>query len=177
KSKWCLTTKLPLRGGRAEVVGLVGISHDITQRRKAEEARVQLLALERQARAAAEAAAEALRASEEQYRSLAEAIPQLVLTAAADGRVDYHNRRWTEYTGLVAAQLAGAGWEEALHPDDRQKWRDGWEEAVRSGIAYEAEYRVWWAGEDTHRWHLVRAMPVHDRSFREGGSGRVVRWF
>src|SRR5262249_19738446 len=177
KSKWCLTTKLPLRGAKDEVVGLVGISHDITDRKKAEEGRARLLALEQQARAQAEAAAEALRASEEQYRSLAEAIPQLVWTAGPDGRVDYHNRRWTECTGLTPAQLAGAGWEAALHPTDGERWRDDWAEAVRTGVAYEAEYRFRGAAESSYRWHLGRALPVHDRNSRENGSGRVVRWF
>src|SRR5262249_15189150 len=175
-NKWCLTTKLPLRDAKNEVVGLVGISHDITERKKAEEERAQLLALEQRARAAAEEAAEALRASEAQYRSLAEAIPQLVWTAGADGRIDYHNRRWTEYTGLAPEQLAGNGWEDALHPDDRQKWRDDWAEAVRTGTAYEAEYRFLWATEGTYRWHLDRALPVHDRGLRDS-SGRIVRWF
>src|SRR5262249_32707608 len=113
---------------------------------------------------------------EAQYRSLAEAIPQLVWTAGADGRIDYHNRRWTEYTGLAPEQLAGNGWEDALHPDDRQKWRDDWAEAVRTGTAYEAGYRFLWAAEGSYRWHLGRALPVRDRGLRDS-SGRIVRWF
>ena len=54
-SKWCLTTKVPLRDGPA-VTGLVGISHDITELKQAEEERGRLLALEREARAEAESA-------------------------------------------------------------------------------------------------------------------------
>lgn len=34
---WALTTKVPLRDLREQIVGLVGISHDITRRKKAEE--------------------------------------------------------------------------------------------------------------------------------------------
>ncbi len=34
---WSLTTKVPFRDLRGEIVGLVGISHDITRRKKAEE--------------------------------------------------------------------------------------------------------------------------------------------
>src|SRR5439155_12089533 len=67
--------------------------------------------------------------------------------------------------------------EDALHPDAPHIWRDDWAEAVRTGIAYEAEYRFLWAGEGTYRWHLGRALPVRDRSLRDSGSSRVVRWF
>jgi PAS domain S-box-containing protein len=35
--KWLLTTKVPLRDGTGEVIGLVGMSHDITERKRMEE--------------------------------------------------------------------------------------------------------------------------------------------
>jgi PAS domain S-box-containing protein len=50
--KWLLTTKVPLRDAAGAVVGLVGVSHDITERRQAEEERAR-------AREAAEAASRA----------------------------------------------------------------------------------------------------------------------
>ncbi len=90
--RWLLTTKAPFRDGAGVVVGLVGMSHDVTERKEAEEERARLLEREQAARAEAEAAVRArdetlraLRASEEQYRSLAEAIPQIVWTAQPDG--------------------------------------------------------------------------------------------
>jgi PAS domain S-box-containing protein len=175
-SKWCLTTKVPLRDG-ATITGLVGISHDITARKQAEEERGRLLAREREARAEAEAALRvrdetllALRTSEEQYRSLAEALPQLVWTARPSGRVDYYNRHWFEYTALTPKQLGGHGWGAVLHPDDRQPCLERWAQAVQAGEGYEAEYRFRRASDGAHRWHLGRAVPVRDR------FGAVVRW-
>jgi PAS domain-containing protein len=47
---------------------------------------------------ARETAEGALRASEERFRNLAESLPQLVWTSLPNGRVDYLNRRWLEYT-------------------------------------------------------------------------------
>jgi len=36
-ARWSLTTKVPLKGDRGDVIGLVGISHDITERRRYQE--------------------------------------------------------------------------------------------------------------------------------------------
>lgn len=43
--RWLLTTKVPLRDHAGEIFGLVGISRDITERRRAEEARIRLAAI------------------------------------------------------------------------------------------------------------------------------------
>lgn len=37
RARWSLTTKVPLKGDQGEVIGLVGISHDITERRRYQE--------------------------------------------------------------------------------------------------------------------------------------------
>jgi len=95
------------------------MSHDVTERKRAEEERDESL--------------RALRASEGQYRSLAEAIPQIVWTARPDGAVDYYNRRWFDYTGTTLEQTGGWGWGPVIHPDDLQRCIDRWTEAVRSG--------------------------------------------
>jgi PAS domain S-box-containing protein len=155
------------------------LEQEIAERKRAEAEREQLLAREQAARITAEEAAEAneelvqaLRASEEQYRFLAEAIPQIVWTARPDGYLDYYNRRWFEYTGLTAEQtFVKGGWGSVLHPDDIERCIRGWGEAVRTGQAYETEYRFKRAADGTYRWHLVRALPLQD------GDGRVVRWF
>ncbi len=54
--RWLLTTKAPFRDGAGVVVGLVGMSHNVTERKEAEEERARLLEREQAARAEAEAA-------------------------------------------------------------------------------------------------------------------------
>src|SRR5574341_2212453 len=54
--------------------------------------------------------------------------PGLVCSALSDGRIDFLNQRWCEYTGLTLEQAGGWGWREAVHPGDLPcldtHWRD-----------------------------------------------------
>jgi PAS domain S-box-containing protein len=148
---------------RKRVVCVHGAGQEITDRKRAEDERAQLIR-EQAARAEAEA-------SERRYRSLAEAIPQIVWTARPDGHLDYFNRRWFEYTGLSEAQSCGReGWRSAIHPEDAERVRDAWQQAFSTGHAYDIECRFRRAADGQHRWHLVRAIPL-----REPG-GMVMKW-
>ena len=55
-------------------------------------------------------------ATEEQYHALADAMPQIVWTARPDGRLDYYNRRWFDYTGITLDETEGRGWVPVLFP-------------------------------------------------------------
>jgi len=115
-------------------------------------------------------AAEALRQSEQHYRALADSVPVMVFTCLPDGRCDYCNRRWYDYTGLPAGQAEGYGWAAALHADDRDATIAIWEEAVRTGRCFEREQRFRRA-DGAYRWFLCRAVPLRDE------QGHIVKWF
>lgn len=108
---------------------------------------------------------------EERYRHLAEAIPQIVWTARPDGWLDYFNQRWFDYTGLKLEQTAGWGWQLVLHPDDLERSLEQWKLSVDTGRDYEVEYRLKRLSDSTYRWHLVRALPLHN------SRGEIVKWF
>ncbi|HYO09803.1 MAG TPA: response regulator [Tepidisphaeraceae bacterium] len=114
---------------------------------------------------------DALRRGEEQYRFLAESIPQIVWTAGADGRHEYFNQRWFQYTGLPREQSLDWGWRSALHPDDVDGCLRRWHESVAAGHVYEVEYRFRRGSDGAYRWHLGRALPMRD------AGGRIVKWF
>ncbi|HWR53519.1 MAG TPA: PAS domain-containing protein [Bryobacteraceae bacterium] len=113
---------------------------------------------------------QALRESERRFGQLADAIPHLVWTTDAEGRHEYFNHRWYEYTGTTLKHVRGHGWMTVLHPDDVEPTRERWRRSVESGEVYEAEYRLRSAAGD-YRWFLGRAEPIRD------ASGRVARWF
>ena len=132
---------------------LVSVVRDITDRKRAQT---------RERRAA-----QALRASEARLKRLAEALPQLVWTADAQGRLDWFNQRWRDYTGHVAGE---EGWDPALHPDDRERVGALWREALAGGRAFEIEHRLRGAGGG-FRWFLRRAFPLRDP------DGAIDHWF
>jgi len=106
----------------------------------------------------------------EPFRLLAESIPQLVWTALPDGRLDYANRRWIEYTGMSAEESRGWSWKEALHPDDRLRSLDEWTTAVDRTVPIELETRIL-SSDKTARWFLIRAEPIFDQ------EQRPICWF
>ena len=85
----------PIRGTDGNMVGVVLVFRDITERKRAEEA---------------------LRESEERFRTMANAIPQLAWIARSDGYIFWYNQRWYDYTGTTPEQMEGMGLAECSRP-------------------------------------------------------------
>ncbi|MBD3881213.1 PAS domain S-box protein [Phormidium tenue FACHB-886] len=99
----------------------------------------------------------ALQESERLFATIANLSPVGIFRMDADGNNIYVNDRWLEITGLPASRAHGKAWQEALHPDDRDKMFTEWEEANRLRQPYTAECRflhpngsaVWVLGQIT----------------------------
>jgi two-component system sensor histidine kinase/response regulator len=112
-----------------------------------------------------------LEATEKELRELADAMPQMIWTTDPDGLLNYHNQRWSDYTGMSFRENEGSGWKRVLHPDDVDRCGEIWSHALRTGEKYEIKYRLKRASDGEYRWHLGRASAVRD------GNGRIVKWF
>lgn len=113
--------------------------------------------------------AEALAASEARFRTLADTMPQIVWSTRTDGRIDYVNARWSEFTGLPDVERDVATWSGIFHEDDRVAVLEAWREAYSTGEPFDIECRIRNA-EGAYRWVLARALPVRDP------AGRIQRW-
>jgi PAS domain S-box-containing protein len=103
------------------------------------------------------------------FSRVIDTLPGLIWTAVADGRVDFVNKRWSEYTGLSFEDACGEGLQAALHPGDRSQLIERWQAFTTSGEAGEMEARLRrFDGE--YRWFLLRFCPLTD------ASGEVVKW-
>ena len=98
---WHLTTKVPLRNENGKIIGLVGISHDITERKKAEQ---QMKELER---LVAERT-EQLRQSEAKFSKAFRASPAAISIATLpDGRWIEINEALEKMTGYSSTEALG----------------------------------------------------------------------
>jgi len=115
-------------------------------------------------------AEQALNESELRFRTIADTIPQLLWTADADGRADYCNARWHEYSGLTLEQSLGWGWKSAIHPEDAPAFVAELNSCIQSGAPITGECRFRRASDGAYRWFLVRGVAVRDQ------TGAVVQW-
>lgn len=149
KSHPFLSHIVPMKNEAGKVTGWLGIKNDISE---------------------LQAANTALKASEEKFKTLAEAMPQMAFIAGRDGEITYYNQRWYEYVnGMEGTE--GWGWKDKdiLHPDDLQRTIDRWTASLQTGEDYEIEYRIR-RFDDRYRWHLGRAVAVHDK------TGEISYW-
>ena len=107
--------------------------------------------------------------SEAQFRTFAQAMPNHVWAATPDGKLDWFNERVYAYSGLLPSVLAGDGWVEMVHPDDRAEAGARWALALQSGETYQMEFRLR-RFDGKYRWHLARAIAIR------GAQDQIERW-
>ena len=109
-----------------------------------------------------------LREQEEGYRQYIGAVSQLMWRTNADGEVVGDLPSWQAFTGQSGEQVRGAGWLDAVHPEDRPQVLEQWGRAVRERRLFEAECRLRSAAGD-HRCFACRGVPIvnPDGSVRE----------
>lgn len=111
-----------------------------------------------------------LAASERRLRFMGDSMPQLVWISAPDGRGEYFNRRWYEFTGADAKD-SDIAWTEYIHPDDREQMSKAWAKSIKNKTPYEMEYRLFHAPSEMYRWVIVRAIPY------KADDGSVINWY
>lgn len=105
---------------------------------------------------------------ERRFRSLAEAIPHLVWTAAADGRIEYMSPRWVHETGLPQQDALGLGWLDAVDTEHAESTRKTWLDGVRLERAFHFECELR-SADGAFRWYRAQALPEYD-------GNTVSRW-
>ena len=149
---WAKTNKVPLRDAEGKVVGILGTSEDITERKRAEEA---------------------LRQSEERHHAISEVISDYAythcVTPEEELRCEWLTESFTRVFGYAFEELdAPVDWSRVLYPDDMSVFRRHVERAL-SGQTDVSEFRfVTRKGEP--RWLRNYAKPIWDEA-----QERVVR--
>ncbi len=147
--RWMLAQATPDQDQHGKLLGWHGTCTDIHDRVTAEEK---------------------LNCSEAHFRSILDTLPTMVWSAGPDGRHDYSNRQWHEFTGVPIGDTQNAGvWSELLHPQDIPAVMAAWKHSLATGEPYEALYRLRHRSGEFY-WVSSDGRPERD------GEGRITRW-
>jgi PAS domain S-box-containing protein len=95
-----LAIKGPLRDASGRIIGVFGISRDVTERHRMERA---------------------IRERERRFRTLTELAPVGIFLTDTDGDCTFVNDRWSEIADRRPETALGMGWIDTIHPDDRSR--------------------------------------------------------
>ncbi len=133
---------------KGKPVAGVAVNRNITERKKAEEE---------------------LAASEAKFKMLSETIPHMVWTATPDGKKNFFNKYFLDYTGLSFEELKDDGWKVVIFTEDLENELALWHKSLRTGEDYRIEKRIRYH-DGTYQWHLCHSIAQKDK------NGNVIGW-
>ncbi len=110
QDRWAHTVKVPYRDRQGQVIGVLGIYEDITERKYAETA---------------------LRDSENHFRSLTETIPDALVVYDDLGQVTFVNKAFEELYGWSVEELVGKPITNFVPPSAEAITKQSWERTLR----------------------------------------------
>jgi PAS domain S-box-containing protein len=145
KTRWLLTTKVPLRDDHGNVIGIAGINRDITERKRMQEE------LERYSKHLEELVQERtkkLSQSETRYRTLVENIPQKIFTKDRNSVYVSCNDRYAQDLNIRSDEIAGKT-DYDFHPRElADNYRVADRRVIESGKTEELEEKYVVSGQE-----------------------------
>ncbi len=146
KPAWVLSSKVPLRDAQGKVIGLVGIDHDISGRKQAEEA---------------------LKESQQSYQALVEQIPGAIYRDALDDKATslYFSPQIKAITGYSPEEWLEDPdfWLKSLFPDDRARVMAENKSHLETFDKFKSDYRIL-AHDGRIVWVHDEAITIRDSS-------------
>ncbi|NNC51114.1 MAG: PAS domain S-box protein, partial [Flaviramulus sp.] len=119
-TRWLETNGVPLKDADGNIISLLAITRDITNRKKVEEQLVK---------------------NEQLYRSLTSNAPVAIFQTDSEGSCNYVNEEWIKYAGMSFEDAMGYGWANAIHPEDKERVVYEWEQSVVNKTEFNLEFR------------------------------------
>ncbi|HKW85414.1 MAG TPA: PAS domain-containing protein, partial [Burkholderiaceae bacterium] len=166
EARWHLTTKLPVRNARGEVIGLVGISRDIHRRKLAED-EIRRLNAELDQRVRDRTAD--LAAERHLLRTLIDNMPDAIYAKDTESRYILVNQAMAAGVDTAPAKILGRTVFDCYPPEQAQRFFDDDREVMRSGRSLIGREEVALdRSTGAQRWMLTTKVPLRD------DGGRIV---
>lgn len=111
-----------------------------------------------------EAAERSARESSAALQAMNDASPLGMFVTDTNGACSHANAALERITNLPAPSLNGTGWQEALHPDDRERVQAAWKASIRQQSPFASEHRF------LHRNGNVVWVGIKSAQIRDGGK-------
>jgi PAS domain S-box-containing protein len=108
--------------------------------------------------------------SEENVRMILESLPQITSISSSMGTNIYFNNFFYEYSGISREEASKNGWNEILHPEEKENLINEWEECKRDERDFYKELRLKRKADGMYRWHIVNLTPVKNKLHK------VIQW-
>jgi PAS domain S-box-containing protein len=144
-----LNRSLPIRDDEGKVVKSYGILFDIDELKKTETA---------------------LQMREHELLGIIETIPAMLWSLSPTGEPTHLSKRFLEYRGASVEQYANRGWENFIHPDDREANAKAFFRSIETGESFNVIQRYRRA-DGEFRWNQVRGEPLRDP------EGKIIQWY
>jgi PAS domain S-box-containing protein len=106
-------------------------------------------------------AAKALSASEQKFRMIANLVPLILWTFDEHGDCNFLSVRWKEFTGKDVEDGLGRGWNNFLHPNDKENVMRSWQRSASERKPFEAKFRLRNA-EGGYTSYYTNSLPRYD---------------
>jgi two-component system, sensor histidine kinase PdtaS len=104
-------------------------------------------------------------ASEVRFRTMADHAPVLLWMAGTNGKCEFFNRGWLEFTGRSIEEELGSGWAAGIHPEDFQRSMTVYLDAFVARRRFNMEYRLR-RHDGEYRWVYDQGAPLFEADQR-----------
>ncbi|MCR4298681.1 MAG: EAL domain-containing protein, partial [Gallionella sp.] len=102
-----------------------------------------------------------LQSSLDFHLKLLQEFPNPIWRVNKDGKCDYVNRAWLEFTGRALEQELGDGWADGIHPEDHERSLGAFLSAFNRREPFTMEYRLRHC-DGSYHWLLDHGAPYTD---------------
>jgi PAS domain S-box-containing protein len=142
------TTMQPIYNEDRKIIGVVNFGYDVTE---------QIMARKQ------------IEASEAKFRTLSETIPHMIWTASPDGKKNFFNKYFLDYTGKNFDELTGDGFSKIIFPADLEQDLQLWDHSLKTGTDFKMEKRIR-RHDGIYRWHISHGIAQKDE------QGKITGW-